>query len=55
MQHGNGYGYRPTESGYKGGAEEMYVTYDLEQCTRGGDTALYPKVKRVYVPGDVKH
>src|SRR5437868_2832436 len=47
-------GYRPTESKYKGGAHEMYVTYDLEQRTRGGGTALYPKVKRVYIAGDVK-
>lgn len=47
--------YRPTESKYKGGAHEMYVTYDLEQKTRGGGEALYPKVKRVYIAGDVKH
>ncbi len=46
--------YRPTESKYKGGAQEMFVTYDLEQKTRGGDTASYPKVKRVYIAGDVK-
>jgi hypothetical protein len=46
--------YRPTESKYKGGAKEMYVTYDLEQKTRGGGTANYPKVKRVYIAGDVK-
>jgi len=46
--------YRPTESKYKGGAEEMYVTYDLEQHTRGGGTAIYPKVKRIYIAGDVK-
>jgi hypothetical protein len=46
--------YRPTESKYKGGAEEMYVTYDLEQATRGGGSATYPKVKRVYVAGEVK-
>mgnify|MGYP006987906056 CR=1 FL=1 len=26
--------YKPTESKYKGGAREMYVTYDLEQKTR---------------------
>jgi hypothetical protein len=45
--------YRPTESKYKGGAKELYVTYDLEQQTRGGGTAVYPKVKRVYVAGDV--
>ena len=31
--------YHPTESKYKGGAREMYVTYDLEQHTRGGGTA----------------
>ena len=47
-------GYRPTESKYKGGAHEMYVTYDLEQKTRGAGTAVYPKVKRVYIAGDVK-
>jgi hypothetical protein len=47
-------GYRPTESKYKGGAREMYVTYDLEQKTRGEHQAVYPKVKRVYVAGNVK-
>jgi hypothetical protein len=47
--------YHPTESRYKGGAHEMYVTYDLEQKSRGGGTATYPKVKRVYVAGDVKN
>jgi hypothetical protein len=47
-------GYRPTESKYKGGASEMYVTYDVEQKTRGGGTATYPKVKRVYIAGNVK-
>jgi hypothetical protein len=46
--------YRPTESKYKGGANEMYVTYDLEQKTRGGGSATYPKVKRVYIAGDIK-
>jgi hypothetical protein len=46
--------YRPTEAKYKGGAEEMYVTYDLAQETRGGGRALYPKVQRVYVAGKVK-
>src|SRR5919201_2997363 len=45
--------YRPTESKYKGGAHEMYVTYDLDQKTRSGH-ALYPKVKRVYIAGDVQ-
>ena len=46
--------YHPTESKYKGGAQEMYITYDLEQWTRGGGTAPYPRVKRVYIAGDVK-
>jgi hypothetical protein len=46
--------YRATESKYKGGAKEMYVTYDLWQETRGDSRALYPKVKRVYIAGDVK-
>jgi hypothetical protein len=45
--------YRPTESKYKGGAKEMYVTYDLKQKTRGGNEKLYPKVKRVYIAGAV--
>ncbi len=45
--------YRSTESRYKGGAREHYVTYDLEQRTRGGGTAIYPKVKRVYIAGTV--
>jgi hypothetical protein len=45
--------YRPTESKYKGGAKEMYVTYDLKQTTRGGGSALYPKVKRLYIAGEV--
>jgi hypothetical protein len=48
------HGYRPTESKYKGGAHQAYVTYDLDQKTRGGGHAIYPKVKRVYVAGDVK-
>ncbi len=47
------HGYRPTESKYKGDAKEMYVTYDIEQKTRGDSTAMYPKVKRVYIAGDV--
>ncbi|MCG3117766.1 MAG: hypothetical protein LLH30_19010 [Candidatus Manganitrophus sp. SA1] len=46
--------YRPTESKYKAGADEKYITYDLEQRTRGGGSALYPKVKRVYIAGEVK-
>lgn len=36
-------GYRPTESKLKGGAETMYLTYDLEQRTRGGGSALSPR------------
>lgn len=47
--------YHSTESKYKGGAHEMYVTYDLEQKTRSGRSAIYPKVKRVYIAGDVKN
>ena len=46
--------YYPTESKYKGGAHEMYVTYDVKQKTRSGDSKLYPKVKRVYIAGEVK-
>ncbi len=49
----NEHRYRATESKYKGGAHEMYVTYDLEQRTRSG-SAIYPKVKRVYIAGDVQ-
>lgn len=45
--------YRSTESKYKGGAHEMYVTYDVKQKTRGDHETLYPKVKRVYIAGDV--
>jgi hypothetical protein len=45
--------YRPTESKYRGGAKEMYVTYDLDRKTRSGGTATYPKVKRVYIAGEV--
>jgi hypothetical protein len=46
--------YRSTESKYKGGASEMYITYDLQQATRGGGTTVLPKVKRIYIAGDVK-
>jgi hypothetical protein len=35
------------------GADEKYVTYDLEQRTRGGGRAVRPKVKRVHVTGDI--
>lgn len=47
--------YKSTESKYKGGAQEMYVTYEVKQETRGGKETLYPKVKRVYVAGKVKN
>jgi hypothetical protein len=47
-------GYKPTESKYKHGAAQMYVTYDLPQKTRGESHALYPKVKRVYIAGNIK-
>ena len=46
--------YRPTESQFKGIADEMYVSYDLEQRTRGDGHALYPKVKWIYIAGDVQ-
>lgn len=45
--------YRPTVSKYKGGAHEMYVTYDLEQKTRSDGSAIYRKIKRVYIAGKV--
>jgi hypothetical protein len=44
---------RSTESKYKGGARELYVTYDVRQYTGPGETALYARVKRVYIAGDV--
>jgi len=46
--------YKPTESKYKGGARELYVTYDETQATTSGRPAAYPKVKRVYISGKVK-
>jgi len=54
MAHTVQHRYKPTASKYKGGAEEMYITYDLAQATRGEGRALYPKVKRVYIAGKVK-
>ncbi len=54
MKERNDHPYKPTESKYKGRAEEMYVTYDVRQETRGGKTAVYSKVKRVYIAGKVK-
>jgi hypothetical protein len=47
--------YRATDSRGKGGAAEMFVTYDLQQKTPGDKNAEYPKVKRVYVSGKVRH
>ena len=45
---------KPAEAKPKGGgADEMYVTYDIEQKA-GGDTTLSPKVKRVYIAGVVE-
>lgn len=32
----------------------MYVTYDLQQKTANGKPALFSKVKRVYIAGDVQ-
>jgi hypothetical protein len=46
--------YRPTEAKFKGGAKEMYVTYDLDRKMRSGAISTYPKIKRVYIAGDVK-
>ena len=46
--------YKATEAKYKGRAQEMFVTYDLAQETRGDGKAMYPKVQRVYIAGDVK-
>lgn len=54
VAHRRDHTYTPTEAKYKVGADEMYITYDLEQPTRGDGTAMYPKVKRVYIGGDVK-
>src|SRR5262245_18822598 len=54
MAHAVKHRYRTTASKYKGGAEEMHITYDLLQATRGEGRALYPKVKRVYIAGKVK-
>lgn len=47
--------YRSTESKYKGGAQEMYVTYDIRRETRSGNQAYFPKVKRVYIAGNIKN
>lgn len=45
-----------TEAKSKDGAKdakEMYITYDLPGETRSGLSVLYPKVKRVSIPGKV--
>ena len=47
--------YRSTTSKYKGGAQEMYVTYDIRRETRSGSQTFFPKVKRVYIAGDIKN
>ena len=46
--------YRSTASKFKGGAHEMYVTYDLKRSTRSGSTVM-PKIKRIYIAREVKH
>jgi len=46
--------YRSTESKYRRAAEDMFVVYDLKQRMRSGAGALYPKVKRVHIAGDVE-
>ena len=46
--------YRSTESKYKGGAHEMYITYNLESKTSSGSRMSRPRVKRVYIAGTVK-
>jgi len=46
---------RSTGSKYKGGAHhDMFVVYDLKPRTRTGTSALYPKVKRVHIAGNVE-
>lgn len=47
--------YKPTESQYKGGAREMYVTYDIQRGSRSGSSTTVPKVKRIYIAGRVKN
>jgi hypothetical protein len=46
--------YHSTESKYKGKAREMYITYNLDQRTRGGGSAQIPKIRRVYIAGNVR-
>ncbi|MEO8458743.1 MAG: hypothetical protein ABI559_13145 [Chloroflexota bacterium] len=33
----------------------MYVTYDLPQKTPSGKHAIFPKVKRIHIAGEVQH
>ena len=47
--------YRSTASKYKGGAREMYVTYEVKRGTRSGSSTYFPKVKRIYIAGEVKN
>jgi hypothetical protein len=54
MNAAHSHKYRPTESKYKGGANEMYLTYDVARKTRSGASAPIPKVKRVYIAGEVE-
>jgi hypothetical protein len=39
---------------YKGRALELLLTYDLEERTRSGSTAFYPKVKKTYIVGKLR-
>ncbi len=55
MAQSNPIHYRSTTSKYKGGAQEMYVTYDIRRKTRSGSQTYFPKVKRVYISGDIKN
>jgi hypothetical protein len=48
------YHHHSTESKYKGGAHDKFVIYDLEQRTRGDNMAIYPKVRRVFISGNIK-
>lgn len=36
-------------------SEPVYVTYDLQQKTPNGKPAVFPKVKRVHIAGDVQN
>jgi hypothetical protein len=47
--------YKSTGLKYKGGAHEMYVTYDIKRETRSGTSSATPRVKRIYISGRVKN